>query len=224
MGRRLAISDIHGCCKTFKQLLKQLELTSHDSLFLLGDYIDRGPDSKGVLDHILELRGAGYSVRCLRGNHEQLLLKGLQGDDYMLNVWQKNGGLETLNSYNLYDPEKIPDAHYDFLKSTEFYIELPDYILVHAGLNMEILDFRTDTDAMMWIRKFEPIPEKIHYKPVVHGHTPISIADILNGVERIAENYRLDIDNGCVYSRKGGGGLVAFDLDTRQIHRTQNCE
>ena len=68
---RFAISDIHGCAKTFEALLDRIALSTQGELYLLGDYLDRGPDSKGVLDLIFRLQREGYAVHCLRGNHEQ---------------------------------------------------------------------------------------------------------------------------------------------------------
>ncbi|MEM9260991.1 MAG: metallophosphoesterase, partial [Bacteroidota bacterium] len=71
---RYAISDIHGCAATFRTALKTIAFSQKDELFLLGDYIDRGPDSMGVLEHIWTLQATGYEVTCLRGNHEQMLI------------------------------------------------------------------------------------------------------------------------------------------------------
>jgi len=75
--RILAISDIHGCLNTFKAILQQINYTKADQLFLIGDFIDRGPDSKGVIDHIWDLQAQGFSITCIKGNHEQMLLNGL---------------------------------------------------------------------------------------------------------------------------------------------------
>jgi len=79
--RQFAIADIHGHLKTFKALLREINFTVFDELFLLGDFIDRGPDSKGVIDYIEELKQTGYTVYCLRGNHEQLCLDAAPGND-----------------------------------------------------------------------------------------------------------------------------------------------
>ena len=70
---KFAISDIHGCAKNFKALLDRISLSLGDELYLLGDYIDRGPDSKGVIDHVWQLQKTGHTVHCLCGNHEQRL-------------------------------------------------------------------------------------------------------------------------------------------------------
>ncbi|MCU0428652.1 MAG: serine/threonine protein phosphatase [Cytophagaceae bacterium] len=225
MNRRFAISDIHGCFKTFKNLLLRLELEKVDEVYLLGDYIDRGPDSCKVIDLILEYQALGFSFTCLRGNHEQLLLKGLDGDPYMMDVWLRNGGLDTLHSYNITVPEKIPEVHLQWIRSTRFFLELPDYWLVHAGFNMEQDPFTEDTEAMLWIRKFIPQLDKLSHKPVIHGHTPIPYSEMLSGLESLSIQGKLSIDNGCVYkSKKEAGALVALDLDARIVHRLPNEE
>jgi serine/threonine protein phosphatase 1 len=78
---------------------------------------------------------------------------------------------------------------------------------------------------MMWIRKYDVIPEKINHRPLIHGHTPISFQEMLTGLEKMPVSCRMNIDNGCVYSgRKGCGGLVALDLDAKVLHRVENCD
>ena len=93
--RRFAISDIHGCIKTFKTLVDRIEFSKEDTLYLLGDYIDRGPDSKGVIDHIWKIQEEGYRVHCLRGNHEQMLLEELKN----IKFWYQ-GEPAMLKSFN----------------------------------------------------------------------------------------------------------------------------
>ena len=83
--KQYAIGDIHGCSKTFKELLDKIGLIEGDELYLLGDYIDRGPDSKGVIDTIFELREKGFKVICLRGNHESMLLDALKNREEQKN-------------------------------------------------------------------------------------------------------------------------------------------
>ena len=97
-NRKIAISDIHGCCKTFKALLNKIKFNSNDELYLLGDYIDRGPDSKGVIDYIWQLQKEGYQVNCLRGNHEQMMLRAAFVEN-KLDHWMRNGGETTLFSF-----------------------------------------------------------------------------------------------------------------------------
>jgi serine/threonine protein phosphatase 1 len=96
---RYAIGDIHGCARTFKKLVEEvIKFTTADTLYLLGDYIDRGPCSKGVLDYLLQIRDLGYNFRPIRGNHEQLLLDALT-DTEARQIWYGNGGWATMHEF-----------------------------------------------------------------------------------------------------------------------------
>src|SRR6478736_5094582 len=112
--RVFAISDIHGCAKTFVSLVeKVIKLTREDKLFLLGDYIDRGPDSKGVIDYIIQLEQKGFDVTALRGNHEEMLLKGIT-DSHFLEMFLKNGGDKTLEGFGVKHPKELPIEYLTF--------------------------------------------------------------------------------------------------------------
>jgi len=106
----IAIGDIHGCAKSLDALLERLELSDDDHLLFVGDYIDRGPDSKGVIDRLLDLREE-YECTFLRGNHESLMLGYLNAGAF--NLWRVNGGIATLQSYmkNGQPDVEIPEAH-----------------------------------------------------------------------------------------------------------------
>src|ERR1700721_350669 len=107
MAKRWVIPDIHGCHKTFKKLVSRLELNKEeDQLFLLGDYIDRGPNSRKVIKFIMKLRTEGFIVRTLKGNHEDLMLLSIQ-DPHLISLWHQNGGLATLKSFKVTEPELI---------------------------------------------------------------------------------------------------------------------
>ena len=135
MSKKFAVGDIHGCCKTFRKLLlEKIIIEKTDEIICVGDYIDRGPDSKGVVDLIMELRDEGYTITTLRGNHEDMLLSSLGSKEYF-KMWLVNGGDTTLNSFNISSIERLPEDYIQFFKNTEYYAETPDYILVHAGLN-----------------------------------------------------------------------------------------
>jgi len=84
--KKYVISDIHGCAKTFKALVDRISFSREDELYLLGDYIDRGPDSKGVIDHIWDLLETGYTVHCLTGNHEQMFLHAIDARDELSDI------------------------------------------------------------------------------------------------------------------------------------------
>lgn len=216
---RYAISDIHGCLKTLRALVElQLQLNKEtDVLYVLGDYIDRGNDSKGVIDYLMLLQAEGYKVECLRGNHEQLLLESLEDRD-TLSTWLNAGGMQTLASFDVRHPREIPDIYVEWMRDLPYYFTLPDYYLVHAGFNFEDdSDFLTNTIAMIWIRRWQSSikPELLGGRIIVHGHTPNTRALIT--ASAAALGHSLDIDAGCFSKTEGYGHLCAFNLDTQQV-------
>ena len=223
MERRIAISDIHGCAETLRLLLtEQLKVTPADQVYLLGDYIDRGPDSKGVIDLIWAFQAEGYRFSCLCGNHEDMLNKA-SADPEHHSLWEDvNGGAETLDSFGVRAANEIPDAYWQFMRSLGYYVTLPDYLLVHAGFNFEAADPFADYRAMMWIRGFEPDPEKTGNRTIVHGHTPRPFKAIEADVHQRLPV--LNIDNGCAYPKTGMQGLVALNLDDVSLIRQPYAE
>lgn len=219
--REIVISDIHGCAMTFRALVeKQVQLTRSDHLYLLGDYIDRGPDSKGVIDYILRLRKEGFQVSCLRGNHEDLMLQA-GGGAQQLELWLYNGGDVCLESYNLMvDASGIPEAHWKFVQNLELYHQTPDHFLVHAGLNFEVLNPLKDHQSMMWIRDWydEVDWDWLENRLVVHGHTPQQRIQIEKSLEHLEEFPIINIDAGCFCY----GWLCALDISNYRLH-FQEC-
>ncbi len=224
--RRFAISDIHGCKATFEKMLTEvIQLQKEDTLYLLGDYIDRGPDSKGVFDVIMNLQSEGYQVHCLMGNHEDMLLRAFQSE-MTADSWIMAGGDATLDSFGVKHWKDIPQKYLDFMENLHLYFELDDYLLVHAGFNFryaqELSDLYRDEFAMLWLRYWynDIVPELVEGKTIVHGHTPIH-------KELIEENLNfelpLDIDAGCVYEGHGMGHLCALNMDDRTLHFLAYC-
>lgn len=219
--RKIAISDIHGCNATFEALLQQVELTKEDQLFMLGDFIDRGPSSKQVFDTIFSLMNKGYQVQCLRGNHEEMLLWALEGDRYDLETFLRNGGDSTLTSFGVRHPSNIPSDYIEFIKQLPYWIEAESLIFVHAGLNFSSRSQPLeDTEQMLWIRSWYP---KIDYqwlgnRYIVHGHTPTLSSSIHKQFQAFEELQVLNIDAGCVFSRAGYGQLCAVDLSGRELY------
>lgn len=209
---RLAISDIHGYNSTFERLLKRIDFQKTDELILLGDYIDRGPDSKGVLDTILDLQDQSYKITCLMGNHEQMLLQTLENPSYKLN-WYRNGGDSTMESFSTSSIDQIPEKYIDFISSLKFYYELEDYIFVHAGVNMLADNPLDDQLSLLWLRDWEQKYSKkwLGKRKVIHGHTPTLRNNIIKQAE-YNENV-VCIDNGCFVERPGYGSLCALDID-----------
>ena len=166
---RYAISDIHGCFKTFRHLVENvIHLQPTDQLYLLGDYIDRGPDSKGVLDYIIGLQESGYDITALMGNHEDMMLQALEGKEYR-NHWFLNGGKQTMTSFSESKLKAIPEKYWRFLHHLDLYVELEDYLLVHAGFDFHSPNPFQNHKAMLWIRDFDLDPKYTQNKTVVHG-------------------------------------------------------
>src|SRR5690606_5557591 len=130
---RYAISDIHGCARTFKALvLEQLQLKKTDELYLLGDYVNKGPDSKGVLDFIIHLQKQQYQVHCLRGNHDQMVLKAASKRESALNLSDQEKVM-VLISFGMQDFRKLPTTYANFVDTLPDHLDRPAYCLVHAG-------------------------------------------------------------------------------------------
>ncbi len=218
---RYALTDIHGCVLTFKALvLEQLKLQKTDELYILGDLVNKGPDSKGVIDFILELREQQYQVHCLRGNHDHMLLKAAKKGPKALSLTDTEQRL-VLESFGIEQFEDLPKEYRVFLKSLPYYLELPDYYLVHAGFNFAKEDIFEDKDAMLNLRGYEVNWSKLANKNLLHGHTPTALHSIKKTVSH--KKPRVNLDAGCVYYRNAAyGNLVAMDLDTQQLFTQSN--
>lgn len=226
--RKIAISDIHGCNRTFLALLEKTGFSQGDELFLLGDYIDRGPDSKGVIDTILRLRAEGYSVRCIKGNHEEMLLKSWRlNDERSLSHWVRNGGDEALRSFGAARPSGIPPLYREFISKLPLYIEDGNHLLVHAGLNFTTPEDPLSLDySMLWIRDWHT---DVNYKwlgdrYIIHGHTPTRRKDILKMFDNFEKNRYINIDAGCCFKIGGFDSLCAFDMTNREIYFQENID
>lgn len=220
LGRQLVISDIHGCAKTFKALVTQIELTKSDQLFLLGDYIDKGPDHVGVVDFILDLLAAGYQVFPLRGNHEQMLIKSHKNarskEERRIPRLNKRRGLVDANF-------KILPKYENFFLRLPFYYELDHHYLVHAGFNLALSNPFKDFEAMLWTTDFEYDGAPLGGKTVVIGHVSTILQFIKEDVSR--RNPLITLDNGCVYKRKWfRGNLLCLDLNAWKLTIQANID
>ena len=219
--RRFVIPDIHGCARTFRRLLEYIiKPLKRDSIYLLGDTIDRGPYSKEVIDEIRSLQINGYDIRSIRGNHEEMLLKSCE-DRTFFYLWMMNGGHETLKSFGVEDACDIPYAYRQIIESFPFYIELEDFILVHGGLNFTIKKPLSDREAMLWSRDRNVVTELIGGKKVIGGHTPVDKDEI----RRSLETDHILLDNGCVYKGRAGlGYLTALELNSMSLIFQENID
>lgn len=166
--RVLAIGDIHGCLTALETLAERVPFDpERDFLVTLGDHVDRGPDSKGVIDWLLAWPGGMANVR---GNHEIMMADG-RGDGKWANGWMRFGGAETLESYGpgatIAD---VPEAHWRFIDSLVPYFETDTHVFVHANLDPVIeLQYQTD-DELYWRPYYNPSPHKSG-KTMICGHT-----------------------------------------------------
>ena len=223
--RKIAISDIHGCLESFKVLLYKIAYSKRDELYLLGDFIDRGPDSKGLVDYIWQLQYEGHFVHCLRGNHEQMLLDSFN-DPFDLQLWQKHGGIDTMKSFKVKSIDEIPREYLEWFDALPYFVEVDDYILVHAGLNFDLPDPFDGVHSMIWIRNWYDKIKKdwLAGRIIIHGHTPTSASSIRENLKEIEDRSVMIIDGGCVYNVAELGYLFAFDLDKRQLYAQKNID
>ena len=197
MNKIFAIGDIHGCYDQLVALLKKIPINfKQDTLVFMGDYIDRGPQSVEVVDYLIELKKRVPGIIFLKGNHEDMLEKYLDGTDRF--TYLLNGGQQTLDSYlsrsTNTGAHPIPPDHMEFFKSLQLVYETENYIFVHAGLRPKVALDSQETEDMLWIRdKF--LNSRFDFgKPVIFGHTPL-------GKPLVTSN-KIGIDTGAVYGNE----------------------
>ena len=228
-----AVGDIHGRLDLLEALLGQIvedagasEGVDRRDLVFLGDYVDRGPESSGVVEKLLTGLPSGFNTHFLKGNHEAILFDFLE-EAWRLEHWLMNGGAATMRSYGV-DTERLarlaappelwqqtfaealPETHLRFFKSLRLSVAIGDYLFVHAGIKPGVpLEAQSEAD-LIWIRE----PFLSHAAPfgkiVVHGHTP--------GTAPVTRPNRIGIDTGAVFS----GRLTALRLqdDSRKFLQT----
>ena len=235
MSQRWIIPDIHGCPRTLKALLENLlRVSKSDSLYFLGDYIDRGPDGKGVIDYLMHLQSEEYEVHFIKGNHEDMCVKAYEADQRKRlfgskhqeqKEWEAVGAAETLKSFGVKHPREIPKAYIDWMNACVPYVELKDYILVHAGMNFKAEKPFEDTRSMMWTRSFKVDFDKSGGRKIIHGHIPVDYSFLSLVIEN-GETYDfIALDNGVYVTDKPGmGNLTAFNPDTKQLVAQSNLD
>lgn len=203
----IAIGDIHGCVRSVEAMWKKLEPYQDYTHVFIGDYIDRGPKSKQVVDFLLSVKDDRQTV-FLRGNHEQMLLDTFQTGNSK--AWLMNGGRTTLDSYgNPSNLEDLPVEHLEFYKNTELYYETENYFFVHAGVPPvltleEAKNNHKIRNYFLWGREHLNAFNTPWDKTVVFGHTPRS--------HPIRKINMIGIDTGCVFDKLGLGKLTAVCL------------
>ena len=211
--RLLAIGDIHGCLRAFNTLLDAVEPQSDDRIVTLGDYVDRGPDSRGVLDRLIALHATGRLV-ALRGNHDVMMLGAREGRN---RGWQAYGGKETLRSYGIADWKiddsaellaKIPERHWRFLDDDCLpYYETDKHIFVHANLYPDLALDEQPEFTLYWEKLDEPC-RHVSGKIMICGHTrqktglPLDLGTTIcidTGAYEDGWLTCLDVHTGCIW-------------------------
>ncbi|PCJ74514.1 MAG: hypothetical protein COA53_09065 [Rhodobacteraceae bacterium] len=223
-GHRIyAIGDIHGCLdeltRVQKNIRQDLKNRPHPNpvTIYLGDFIDRGPDSRGVIDNLIAQDAAPNHTHMLFGNHDEMLLTYLKDATIPIRpngpkinkihwLHELGGGAETLRSYGVNGASfenpsakqgefiaALPDTHLQFFTNLELYIRLGSYLFVHAGINPDVALKDQTQDDLIWMREPFLSSDKDHGFTVVHGHTPVHAVE--NHGNRIA------IDTGAVFGR-----------------------
>jgi serine/threonine protein phosphatase 1 len=231
-GRRVyAIGDIHGRNDLLRQLLDKIikddggRGKAESEIIFLGDLVDRGPDSAGVLDTAMQLKADLGTVRFLMGNHEECYLAATTGDEKSVRFFNRIGGRETILSYEISMkeyieldmaqlaqriPELFPQKHIDFVASFEDQIIIGDYAFVHAGIRPGVPLSEQRQKDLRWIREEFLSAQEAFEKVIVYGHT---ISD-----DVVETGTRIGIDTGAYHSDKlsalGLQGSERWYLDT----------
>jgi len=230
-GKTWIIGDVHGYANTLKTLIGKIALEKSDRLILLGDLVDRGPNSKGVFDFIIELRASGYDIECIMGNHDYMMLNAQEEEigngksflrflkkDVARKNWFNMGGNTTMKSFGAKRMLDVDTEYYDFIQGMSHYLEDDEYLYVHAGFDFEGSEPFEDIQSMMWIRDFKVSAELTKGKKVVHGHTPVDIDFIKDVIENPDRDHFIALDNG-VYLKnlRGKGRLLAFETGSKTL-------
>jgi len=204
----LAVGDLHARYDLLRKVLDELAPRLREPLRLvfLGDYIDRGPQAREVMERLLDLARRRPETVFLLGNHERMLLDALEG--HRVSLFLNNGGRETLASYEL-PPERVaelPAAHLAFIRAMPLFHETDDYIFVHAGLRPGLPLAQQNEADLLWIRH-EFIDSRADFgKTVIFGHTPQD--------QPLVQPGRIGIDTGAVY----GNHLTCLELPQMRFH------
>ena len=216
-SRTIAIGDIHGCFYSFKTLIEnEIQLTKTDKLILLGDYIDRGLQSKELIDYILELQKQNFDIITLLGNHEALLLDAYK-DTKHLSKWLINGGAETLDSFAIKTLSELDSKYIKFFESLKPYYQIDNYLFVHAGFNNDTINPFSDTYSMLWKSRSTYTHPLLKNKIIIHGHSPIKVDDCLTAIKD--SRAVINIDTGCVYKEhKDYARLTAYPVHDKRVY------
>lgn len=217
--RKIVVGDIHGCYSELKILIEELKAKGkynhkQDRLIFLGDYIDRGDDSREVIKYVRELERENKNVIALMGNHEDMLLEYFDNGS---RSWLYNGYQTTIDSYKGYDEEFLDDIYW--MNNLPLYFEDDNFIYVHAGINKSLPTEKQSKDTLLWIREAFYRNKKRNKKTVIFGHTPTELmvnrkhTDSIYDKPLFNDDNSIGIDTGCVF----GGMLTALIINNDKV-------
>lgn len=216
-SRIYAIGDVHGCAAELESLLARLKIDKQTLVIFLGDYVDRGFESRRVIDVVLDLKKR-CEVVALMGNHEAMFLDFLERPESVgAGLFILNGGSATLANYGGPGGSfEIPETHFDFLRRLKLYFETPKHFFVHAGVplrkKLANLDPILDRETFLWTRGPFLTTKESWDKIIVHGHTPSEQPEL--------HPNRINVDTGCVF----GGTLTAYEVGTNEFISVEKFE
>ncbi|MEM7059387.1 MAG: metallophosphoesterase family protein [Pseudomonadota bacterium] len=228
--RIYAIGDVHGCLTQLQSVHRWIvedissQPTAEWKIIHVGDYVDRGEDSRGVLDYLVHCCAEDDRVICLKGNHDLMFRAGIGGDERLTEIWLRNGADATLASYDLSVDDfikrhrdgrgfegTVPNSHLSFIEGLDHKLRLGDYLFVHAGINPKRRLEDQEPDDMLWIRDRFIHSGREFDAVIVHGHTPSRKIDVRPN--------RVGIDTGAVF----GGEMSCLVLEGhRKLRLTEN--
>jgi serine/threonine protein phosphatase 1 len=226
--RVVAIGDLHGHLNPLKEMLKRVDPKPSDCLLFIGDYVDRGPESKDLVQELIDLRFSLQNLVFLKGNHEDMLLGSLGFPALVtdLDTWLYNGGAATLHSYGagtgeidhalaIRDNEErasflrkqLPQAHVDFFLSLEMYVESEHFFFCHGGVDprKSLEEGKDSVYHLLWMREHLYADDPVWEKTVVCGHTPLR--------SPLLSPKLIGIDTGFHYF----GTLTAVEVLSREV-------
>ena len=215
MSRLFAVGDIHGCYKHLRCMVKTIQFDPKDQIVFVGDYIDRGPSSRNVVDFLLDFREQFPRSVFLRGNHEEMFEDYLQGSSkFGLGTYLWNGGRENLISYEVEPMETVeqsnfPESHLSFLFNTKLMFQEGEFLFVHAGIRPGVPLEEQSREDLLWIRDEFFTCEHDMGLTIVFGHTPLR--DVFQNLP-----FCIGIDTGAAY----GGRLTCLELANGKVQNT----
>lgn len=206
MGRLIAVGDIHGCDRILQVVLEGIAPQADDAFVFLGDLVNRGPNTKGVIEQVINLSRL-CNVTTVLGNHEEMILGAYQGGKSDHDFWCKFGGVQTLASYGVERARDIPGEHLRFIAGCKDFVETDEYIFVHAGCDPDKLPSQCDGSILRWNKLDKDQRRHSSGKTIVCGHTMQK--------QVFDAGHLLCIDTGC--GIWPGGRLTAIDLTSGTI-------